>query len=54
MKAKASFHISRFRFVHPFKIVIRNIHNFTLGDDISTALSEEGPIVGQVHNLKNK
>jgi hypothetical protein len=52
MKTNANFHTFRPYCQRPLRIVIRNLHHSTLSTDISFALSEEGHLVRNVHNVK--
>jgi hypothetical protein len=54
METNASFHNFRPHCQRPLRIIIRNLHHSTLSADISSALSEEGHLVRNVHNEKKK
>jgi hypothetical protein len=54
METNASFHTFRRHCQRPFRIVIRNLPHSTLSADISSAWSEEGHLVRNVHNVKKK
>jgi hypothetical protein len=52
MEINASFHTFRSHCQRPLRIIIGNLHHSTLSADISSALSEEGHLVRNVHNVK--
>jgi hypothetical protein len=52
-KTNDSFHSYTPRQLHPYRIVIRNLHFSTLSNDISSGLTELGHSVKHIYNVKN-